>query len=223
MIRGILASLGILCVPSMVAACDIALVLAVDVSGSVDPDEYTIQMGGLAHAIEDPTVTDALVQARARVMLMQWTGADRQIISVPWSAIESLQDAQAFADQVATTPRAWRSFSTAIGDAVEVALVALDAPMAADCKRKVIDVSGDGSSNEGTPPQDARVVAAIRGVTINALAIEESEAGLVDYYTRHVITGPGAFVSRAATFEEYPARIKAKLLREVVVQLAATE
>jgi len=223
MIRGILAVLGSVCGPSFAMACDIALVLAVDVSGSVDPDEYTIQMGGLARAIEDPAVTDALVHARARVMVMQWTGADRQIISVPWTAIESLQDAQAFAGEVARTPRAWRSFSTAIGDAVEVALFALDAPEVADCQRKVIDVSGDGPSNEGTPPQDARVIAAVRGVTINALAIEESEAGLAAYYRQHVITGPGAFVSRAATFEDYPARIKEKLLREVVVQLAALD
>lgn len=203
-----------------VRACEVALVLAVDVSGSVDPDEYQVQMGGLAAALDDPSVSEALVASRARVMLIQWTGSNRQAVTIDWTEMSDFIAVSAFADRVAHAPRKWRNFSTAIGEAVALGLAALEDPFVAVCDRHVIDVSGDGPSNEGILPQDIRSVAAVRGVTINALAIEANEAGLTDYFRQNVIVGDGAFALQAATFAEYPSRIRAKLIREVTKQVA---
>ena len=216
----VLASFGFLLTASRVMACDIALVLAVDVSGSVDPEEYSIQMNGLAAALDDRSVAEALVRAEARVMVMQWTGTGRQSISIPWRSLSSYEAAAALSQDIVVIPRVWRSFSTAIGEALEVALIAFEDPQVADCARHVIDVSGDGFSNEGILPEHVRNAAMARDVTINALAIEESEQGLADYFRQFVITGPNAFAVTAATFEAYPERIRQKLLREVVMQLA---
>lgn len=209
-----------LLLPPTAKACEIALVLAVDVSGSVDLTEYRLQMGGLADALRDGAVSEALVRAEAQVMLLQWTGSSRQAVTVPWTQMRDFDATDAFAQAVETAPRRWRNFSTAIGEAIVVATAAFDAPEVKDCERRVIDVSGDGPSNEGTEPALARATAALRDVTVNALAIEASETGLVDYFRREVITGPGAFALRAADFEDYPDRIRAKLLREVTQQLA---
>jgi Ca-activated chloride channel family protein len=223
MFARILTPIGFLMTAIPAMACDIALVLAVDVSGSVDPDEYHIQMQGLATAIGDPAVAEALLRAEAKVMVMQWTGLGRQSISIPWRSLDSYEAAAALSDDIAVIPRVWRSFSTAIGEAVELALVALNAPEVAGCTRRVIDISGDGASNEGVLPEIVRGAAMAQGVTINALAIEEYETDLVEYFRNYVITGPNSFAVAAATFEAYPERIRQKLLREVVMQLASVQ
>ena len=223
MLRGMILALGVVLLPLQARACDVALVLAVDVSGSVDPEDYDIQMQGLAVGLADPSVADALVRARAQVMVLQWTGVSRQHVSIPWFGIESHADVAKLAAQVAQVPRAWRSFSTAIGEALGVAFAAFDAPEVAHCDRRVIDVSGDGRSNEGPPPETMRAEARARGITVNALAIEETEAGLVAYFRQNVIVGPRSFAVRAASFDDYPDRIRAKLLRELTRQVALAE
>ncbi|SHF13848.1 Ca-activated chloride channel family protein [Litoreibacter ascidiaceicola] len=202
-------------------ACELALVLAVDVSGSVDPGEYRLQMEGLGAALSDGAVTEALVVAQAKVLLLQWTGVTRQKVSVPWTHVTDFNAANALAASIRDAPRAWRSFSTAIGEAVGAALIQFDA--VPECKRRVIDVSGDGVSNEGTPPEEMKAAALHRGVTINGLAIAASEAGLLDYYRANLIVGPGSFAMEATNFEEYPRRIRQKLLREITKQVASAE
>lgn len=194
-------------------ACDIALLLAVDVSGSVDPQEYAIQMDGLAAALQNSQVAEALVTSRARIALMQWTGTSRQVISIDWVQITDYADIAPLADTILTMPRAWRDYSTAIGEAMLLAKTAFDA--VPDCKRRVIDISGDGPSNEGTPPETLRTSMARSGITINALVIEGSLPGLTDYYRQNVITGPGAFAVTANSFADYPREIIRKLQREV--------
>ena len=82
-------------------ACDLALVLAVDVSGSVDAEEYRIQMDGLAEALRDPIVSEALVRAEAHLMLVQWTGATRQMVTLPWRAMTNFVAVEEFAADVA--------------------------------------------------------------------------------------------------------------------------
>lgn len=202
-------------------ACELALVLAVDVSGSVDHIEYRLQMDGLGAALADGAVTEALVAAQAKVMLLQWTGISRQRVSVPWTHVTDLNAADALALRVRGAPREWRNFSTAIGEAVGSALIQFDA--VPECKRRVIDVSGDGFSNEGVPPAEMKSAALRRGVTINGLAIAESENELVDYYRANLIVGPGSFALEALTFEDYPKRIRQKLLREITKQVASLE
>jgi len=205
--------------PGPARACELALVLAVDVSGSVDPREYRLQMQGLADALRDPLIGEALVQAQAQVALVQWSGKSRQALSQPWTAIPDFITLEGFARAVEGTPRRWRNFSTAIGELLTYALPMFDAVPA--CRRRVVDVSGDGPSNEGVAPAALRGRLDQAGITVNAIAIEASEADLAAYFFEHVIHGPGAFVVYADSFDDYPRQIRKKLLREVVKQTAA--
>lgn len=200
------------------SACDIALALAVDVSGSVDPQEYRLQMQGLADALRDPTVADALLAAKAAVMLVQWTGDNRQQVTVPWTTIDRYDKAEQVAQAVETAPRGWRNYATAIGAALQFTIAQFD--VAPDCRRRVIDLSGDGASNEGLDPASLRSQLWRDGFTVNGLAIEGSEPDLTAYYWENVIAGNKAFVITANGFADYPARIKLKLLREVTEQVS---
>lgn len=199
-------------------ACELALALAVDVSGSVDAGEYRVQMDGLAVALRDPLISEALVLAQAELMLVQWTGSTRQQITIPWTRIDSFERLDAFADQVASDPRLWRNYSTAIGEALTYTLSAFDGM--SHCDRRLIDISGDGFSNEGLEPGEVRQALRDAGIVVNAIAIEASEPDLTAYFFENVITGEGAFVVSASSFEEYPGRIRKKLLREVTQQTA---
>ncbi len=201
-----------------VLSCDLALALAVDVSGSVDAREYRLQMDGLAAALRDGVVSEALVRGRAEVMLVQWTGTSRQQVAIPWTRLDSFDALDVFADRVATGPRIWRNYSTAIGEALAFLLPAFD--QVRHCKRHLIDISGDGASNEGVAPAALHARLKQAGITVNAIAIEESEPDLTAYFFENVIVGEGAFVVSASGFADYPARIRKKLLREVTRQTA---
>ncbi len=200
-------------------ACDLALILAIDVSGSVDPTEYAIQRDGLARALADSVVAEALVRSRARVAVMQWTGASRQEVTVPWMAIDTHEDARALAAAAAADPRVWWQFSTAIGEALAVSVALFDA--VPECRRRVIDISGDGVSNEGRPPETMRAALRAAGVVVNAVVIETDDRDLRGYFWENVIHGEGAFVVAASGFEQYAARIREKLIREVADQIGA--
>ncbi len=200
-------------------ACEVALMLAVDVSGSVDDREYRVQMDGLALALGDPVIADALIAAQAEVALMQWTGESRQAVVMPWRVIDSRADLVAMAEEIAVMPRRWRNFSTAIGEAMELALPYFDA--VSHCHRRIMDISGDGPSNEGIEPFELWPALAERDVTVNALVIEESVPGLTTYFRQEVILGPGAFAVTAPTFNDYPEQIRRKLLRELTTPVAA--
>ena len=197
------------------SACDLALLLAVDVSGSVDRREFQIQMDGLADALRVGVIADGLVQQQAFLALMQWTGSSRQRITIPWQQVRNHAEVTAFADRVAADPRVWRNYSTAIGEALMAAQAAFeDVPQ---CARKVIDVSGDGVSNEGISPARRWP----DGVTINALALETDSSDLTAYFFENVIAGEGAFVETANGFEDYPDKIHRKLQREVLFRVGA--
>ena len=202
-------------------ACELALALAVDVSGSVDSGEYRTQMDGLATALRDPVVSEALVLAQAELMLMQWTGSTRQQVTIPWTRIDSFATLEAFSARVANDPRLWRNYSTALGEALGFALAAFDD--VPNCVRYLIDISGDGLSNEGIEPSAVHPALNKAGVIVNAIAIEASEPELTAYFYENVITGEGAFVVSADSFSDYPDRIRKKLLREVTHQSAAKQ
>lgn len=194
-------------------ACKIALALTVDVSGSIDGEEYVLQMEGLADALSDSTVADALVDAQAHLMVMQWSGTSRQNISVPWRRMTDLSAVAALSSEVRRIPRQWRNFSTAIGDALlEAGNSFADVP---HCERRVIDVSGDGLSNEGFDVEAARNVVISQGIVINGLAIEGAEDDLTTYFRNSVIGGRGSFVVKAGSYADYPRAIRRKLLNEV--------
>mgnify|MGYP001551645904 FL=1 len=218
-LRRIGLGLGLACsAGSMAQACDLALVLAVDVSGSVDPQEYRIQMDGLAEALRDGIVAEALVDAQAWLTLVQWTGSSRQQTSISWAQMTTFDAVEAFAERVTQEPRLWRNYSTAIGEALHYSLASFDD--IPDCRRKVIDVSGDGSSNEGLSPRDMHAALNAEKVTVNAVVIETDGEDLTGYFWENVITGEGAFVMTANGFADYPDRIRRKLQRETVRQLS---
>lgn len=206
-----------LALASPVRACELALLLAVDVSGSVDADEYRIQMDGVAHALRDGIVADALIAQRAQVSLVQWTGSSRQSQTVPWTEMQTYRDVLALADRIEDDARVWRNYSTAIGEALAVSRAAF-APVA-HCQRKVIDLSGDGVSNEGVEPATQRQALVQDDITVNAIAIETDETDLTAYFFENLISGPGAFVVTAQGFADYPEQIKRKLQRETTKQV----
>ncbi len=194
-------------------ACKVALALTVDVSGSIDGDEYALQMDGLADALSDPTVADALVESSAQLMVMQWSGTSRQDISIPWRHMTNHDEVASLSEDVRRIPRQWRNFSTAIGDALlEAGNSFADVP---NCERRVIDVSGDGLSNEGFDVEAARNVIIGQGIVINGLAIEGAQDDLTAYFRNSVIGGRGSFVVKAGSYADYPRAIRRKLLNEV--------
>ncbi len=199
-------------------ACELALVLAVDISGSVDHKEYRLQMDGLAAALRDGIVVEALVAQKAMLTLIQWTGSSRQEQTIPWVQMHTDQDLANFASRVADDARVWRNYSTAVGEA----LVAAEDALASvpQCRRKVIDVSGDGISNEGIAPRARHAALAEIGVTINAIAIETDETDLTGWFYENLILGEGAFVMTANSFDDYPEQIKRKLQRETARQVS---
>ena len=134
---------------------------------------------------------------------------------MPWTQIHSFEDLSDFAERVGSDRRIWRNFSTAIGEALTVSVGLFDD--APGCARRVIDVSGDGVSNEGLEPRRVHEAIAAQGITVNALVIEDATAGdLTGYFYENVITGPGSFVSTADGYADYPERMRRKLLREVI-------
>ena len=218
----IAAAFGAVFSAAPVLACDVALVLAIDVSGSVDAKEYLLQAEGLSAALGDPVVSEALVNARALVSLIQWSGTRRQEVSVPWRATDTHDDVASLRAKIEATPRAFRNYSTGIGEALNIA-IELHETAPRTCHRKVIDVSGDGPSNEGTPPHafHARLDAA--QIIVNGLAIEASEDGIAEYYRNHVAHGPGSFVEVATDYTDFPRAIRKKLLRELADRLASAQ
>ena len=208
-------SLGIalsLSAASPLAACDIALLLAIDVSGSVDAGEFRLQIDGTADALADPAVADALVAAAASLSIVQWSGAGMQQVVLPWTTITSLADAARLSDTARALPRIYDGSDTAVGDAIAFSAATFDA--VAGCRRQVIDISGDGPQNAGLPLAKSRGDAMARGIAINAIAIEDIGVSLTEFYRRLVISEYG-FVITARGHLEYPRAIRMKLLREI--------
>lgn len=219
MIRAAILALAL--APAAAPACEVALVLAIDVSGSVDPAEYRLQMDGLAAALRDPDVREALSFADALLAVTHWSGATRQTPVAGWTEARDPLALAGLIRAVEEAPRVDRHYSTAIGEALAHSEALHDAAPR-PCRRRVIDVSGDGLSNEGRPPGPERDRLARRGMQINGLAIEIDEGGVSDHYRAEVIGGGGAFVMTARDFEDYPRAIRRKLLRELSPPIVRT-
>lgn len=196
-------------------ACRLALALTIDVSGSIDPGEYRFQMDGLADALEDPDIAEALVMAQAAVLVMQWSGERDQEVSIPWRRMLTFEAVAGLAREVRATKRRWQSGKTAVGDAL--AFLGPEFSKVADCTRRVIDVSGDGMTNDGRATQDGRSIVRALGITVNGLAIDRMGKSVAQFYRREMVTGPNHFVMSAQGYSDYPRAIRNKLYREVVV------
>ena len=211
MLRYVLAAC-LLWLPLSARACNTALILTIDVSNSVDPGEYRVQTDGLADALQDADVIEAMVTGSVAVLVVQWSGFDRQTVSIPWTRITSPLDVQLLSQRARAMERAFVLSDTAPAEAVLFSLRQFqDVP---DCKRRVIDVSVDGTPNSGSAVRDARRAAEERGVTINGIAIESMGLSITNFYRGAVITRDG-FVMTARTHREYADTLRRKLIREL--------
>jgi hypothetical protein len=195
---------------------DLELVLAVDSSGSVDGAEFALQMQGIAAAFRDPAVIRALevhTPQGIAVALMHWSGRHEELVVLDWTLVSDASSAGAFAERVAGAPRRLLG-TTAIADAIHFAMAELRANAFAGTRR-AIDLSGDGMSNAGGHPRDARDAAAAEDITINGLAILNEQPALDLYYEWNVIGGPAAFVIAAADYDDFARAMRLKLLREI--------
>jgi Ca-activated chloride channel family protein len=193
-------------------ACDTALLLAVDVSNSIDPGEYRIQTEGMAAALRDGVVVDAMVQGVNAIAVMQWSGAGMQEMTIPWRRVTGRADMTALAAEVEGMRRAFVGANTAIGEALRVGVA--EVLTQSDCARLIVDVSGDGPDNAGTAIDSARQLAQRSGVTVNGLAIDGIGAATTTYYARRLVTSDG-FVESARGFVDFPRAIRVKIRREV--------
>jgi Ca-activated chloride channel family protein len=209
--RGSLALCLAVLPPLPASACDVALMLTIDVSNSVDYAEYRLQVDGLADALADPAI-DALVAGNSAISVVQWSGIDRQSVTLPWIGIATSRDVAALSQSARLMPRAYILSGTAPAEAILFSLSNFG-PVA-DCARRVIDISGDGTPNIGGDVAVARQQAQRDGITINAIAIESMGLAITNFYTRHVITRDG-FVVTARHHRDYPRAIRAKILREL--------
>lgn len=203
-----------LCLAAPARACDTALLLAIDISGSIDAGEYALQTTGLAEALSDPAVVETLVAGQTALAVVQWSGAGAQALVLPWQRMLDPGAVARFARSARTLPRAFTASDTAVGQAISFSLAQFAA--VPDCRRKVIDISGDGPENAGFTVARARTAAQTAGVEINAIAIEDMgiSTPISAFYLRWAIT-KGGFVMTARGLGDYPRAIREKLLREL--------
>lgn len=193
------------------------MVLAVDGSASVTFEEFGLIAGGMATALRDDTVAEALAQG-SYLSLLLWSGTGQQAVIEGWTRIGSRADVLAFADRVDNMPRLVTAGATAIGEALLAALTLLT-HLPAVTGRSIVDVIGDGRSNEGIAPGPIRDRMAAGDITINGLCILHEEPDLLESYTREVIGGPGAFAVTCKTYDDFTEAMRQKLLRETKVPI----
>jgi hypothetical protein len=226
-VLGLVAAL-VAATPARAENVDLLLVLAADVSRSIDDGEFNLQRKGYASALADPRVLRAITggpNQSIALTFVEWSGADEQKTVVDWSIVRDGEDAAVIAGQILAAPRSFLA-RTSISEAIDFSMERLAAaPNTAD--RRVIDISGDGTSNAGRPITEARDEAVGKGVTINGLAIINTQSspgftthtqppgGLPEYYRQNVIGGTGAFLLVVENFESFADAMTRKLVSEI--------
>jgi hypothetical protein len=196
---------------------DLALVLAVDCSSSVDDGDYKLQMQGIAGALRNPALYEAIASGaygRIALALVHWSTSSNQSVAIGWSSIASPADLESVARQAESAERKWRAGGTGLAAAIAFNTALLQS-LPAEAARRIIDVSGDGEENDGGDVGEARAAALARGITINGLPILSGSPTLESYYREVVIGGPGAFVVPAGNLQAFAEAMSQKLLREV--------
>ena len=230
-LRSLLVLLALFQAPPFAQAdepVDLLLVLASDVSRSVDHAKFKLQREGYAAAIADQRVLEAITAGRNKriaVAFVEWSGVSSQKVVVDWTLIDGADAARKFGDQLVELPRSFAE-RTSIGGGIDFSMSLLArAPYQAP--RRTIDVSGDGTHNSGRDVTLARDEAVAAGVTINGLVILSDRpmawnpehtnppGGLANYYRANVIGGPGAFVVIAENFDSFGQAIVKKLVAEI--------
>jgi hypothetical protein len=223
----LLASL--LCAVSAAAqekkAVDLALALAIDISGSIDPEEARLQRQGYVQAFRDQTVVHAILggsNGRIAVAYFEWSDSWLQKLLIDWVLLDSAPAIEAFAQRLDDAPISIAR-RTSISGAIRYS-IPLFARSPYDPERKVLDISGDGSNNDGMLVTDMRHEALKERIVINGLPIMNdrpnpfgfpNEADLDKYYLACVTGGPHSFVEVARNFDDFPRAVRKKLLQEV--------
>jgi Protein of unknown function (DUF1194) len=199
---------------------DLLLVLAVDVSGSVNPARFELQKMGYVSAFQNPRVLQAILSGRRQsiaVTLVQWSGPFLQAQVLPWTMLKDAASVKAAAAVIESAPRMMYGGGTSISGAIDHG-VTLFPQSPFKGARHVIDISGDGSNNRGRPVTAARDEAVKVGLTINGLPILAFEPFLDQYYKDYVIGGPGAFMIAAKNFDTFGEAILMKMIVEIADQ-----
>jgi Protein of unknown function (DUF1194) len=193
----------------------LALVLAIDVSASVTADSYLLQHDGIARAFANPRLAEAVAAAPGgiEVLVLEWSDPDKIAVTVDWTRVADASTAAAFAAAVRASRRSSDGL-TAIGPALLAAAAAFDR-LPEPAARRVIDLSGDGMANFGSPPAAARDRIVAAGIAINGLAILTEEPWLEDYYRNNLIGGPAAFVVAARNSDSFADAMLRKLTEEI--------
>jgi len=215
-------------------AVDLLLVLAADVSRSVDQPKFQLQRDGYAAAINDPRVMNAIMSGATRriaVCFVEWSGAGAQKVVVDWTLIDGPDAARKFSDALVEAPRSFAD-RTSISGAIDFSMEMLArAPFKAP--RRTVDISGDGTHNSGRGLLAAREDALATGLTINGLVILSEHplpwnpehtnppGGLAKYFQDNVIGGPGAFVVVAENFQSFGQALISKLVAEIALAPSA--
>ena len=207
---------------------DLLLVLAADVSRSIDDGEFNLQRKGYAAAMTDPRVLRAIAGGRNHaiaITFIEWSGASDQNVVVDWTVVRDEEAAGGIAATMIAAPRSFLG-RTSISAAIDYSLERL-AAASPQAEKRIIDVSGDGTNNSGRPVTEARDQAVATGVTINGLAIINTQAnpgyafhtqppgGLPKYFEENVIGGPGAFLLQVENFDTFAEAITRKLVTEI--------
>lgn len=203
---------------------DVLLVLAVDVSRSIDEDEARLQREGYRNAVSDPRVVEVIRRGMIGAIglaYVEWAGFEYQRLVLPWTRIANQADADAWASALAEAPRASLSW-TSISGAIDFSRRTLaEAPF--EGTRRVIDVSADGVNNSGRAAELARDEAVAQGIIINGLPIINDrptfgrvpQIPLDQYFQQSVIGGTGAFMIVAEDFDAFGTAVRRKLIREI--------
>jgi len=222
------------------AGVDLEIVLAADVSRSIDDGEFELQRKGYAAALTDPRVLKAIQATRngaIGVCFVEWSGEDDQEVVLDWTLIRDEEDGAAAAAAILKAPRSFTG-RTSISAAIEFAKARFSKAQFGKAKwpgaRRIIDISGDGTSNSGPALTDARDQAVAAGITVNGLAIINEQpnsgysahthppGGLPNYYRQNVIGGPSAFLIVVKNFNSFADAMANKLTKEIDVAGGAT-
>jgi Protein of unknown function (DUF1194) len=195
---------------------DLALALAIDCSFSVDSYEFRIQMAGLGEALMSAEVIEAIrngPKQKIALTIYQWSDNDFQRVIEPWIIIDGEAAALAVGKRMSNGPRAIAEGGTAMASALIFGAALFN--LAPTSTRRVIDMASDGRNNMGSPVNEARDKVVQRGITINGLAIANEWPTLDAYMQNHVAGGPGHFVIKANTYDDFGAAMAKKLVREI--------
>lgn len=222
----LIVSAVILFMPSRVnaqtQACDLALVLAMDASSSVNAKEYDLQLKGMAAALLDTGVKEAILSLGGMYMVaFEWNGRANQKFLFEWTRLSSEADILKLARKLALHERNSIKSPTALGSALGYAH-RLFPQLPTQCLRQVIDVSGDGLNNDGITPAKVYALWDFSNITVNGLAIKGTDPlhdnihqDIDDYYRQQVLRGNGSFLIIAENFQSFANAMKQKLLKEI--------